>query len=289
MAAKPGHRSSIAALAACTVLLGLSRSWLIGHESSGSTRVCPAWTNSSSASRTKANRSSIPDKKGQIAARPPALVNPANGATFPNPNPPTGIVLHWQPVANASRLLGPRRGSNRTKPVVDERDLNRTSLRIEAPSPRACARLVTAGAGGSGRWSTDNGPIGARPARSICGTGGPGCRGAHAGRKNPQVQPEPAEPEKAAEPAGPEEIRRARKPIVRPPLPSEAARKKANQVFRDVYAKQYAAPKTAEGQSAWPTGGEKVPGRGKGASDRIWVICDREGKRCQRPNLGNMR
>ena len=92
--------------------------------------------------------------------------------------------------------------------------------------------------------------------------------------ENPQVQPEPAEPEKAAEPAGPKKSAEPKKPIVRPPLPSEAARKKANQVFRDVYAKQYAAPKTAEGHLALANG------RGKGA---------REGKRCQRPNLGNMR
>ena len=61
--------------------------------------------------------------------------------------------------------------------------------------------------------------------------------------ENPQVQPEPAEPESPAEPEKPAQ---PAKPIVRHPLPSEAARKLANQAFREVYAKQYAAAKTAE-------------------------------------------
>ena len=144
-----------------------------------------------------------------------------------------------------------------TKPVVHERNLDRTSLRMKLlhPVPRETCHGWR---GGSGRWSTDNGPIGARPARSIWRNRRTRLPRADA-EENPQVQPEPAEPEKAAEPAGPEKSAEPEKPIVRPPLPSEAARKKANQVFRDVYAKQYAAPKTAEGHWLWPTGGEKVP------------------------------
>jgi hypothetical protein len=141
LTAKPGHKSSIAALAACAALLGLVTFLAYVARVRRTDEGLPNADRSSSAARANANRPSTPQGTGNVAARPPALVDPSNGATMPNPDPPTGVVLQWQRVANASQYWVRVEVPYRSKPVVDERNLDHTSLRMKLlrPVPReAC-------------------------------------------------------------------------------------------------------------------------------------------------------
>jgi hypothetical protein len=208
--------------------------------------------------RGNANPWSVPAGIGQVAAGPPALADPAGGATLPNPNPPTGILLRWQPVVNASRYWLQVELPNRSKPLVDKQDLEETSLHIKL------ARAVPRETAHDWRWRVRamvNGQWTDWSETRTFGLADPVDRVGEAPKpdENPPAQSLPVDPDKPIELVKPAEAEKpleaekpveSEKPIVRQALPLEAARKQASQVFRDVYKKRYDAARSVEDRLA---------------------------------------
>ena len=138
LTAKPRHTLLIAVLATCTVVMCLVTALVYLARVMRTEQPVTSAGSSTSAVRASANPPSIPAGTGPVSARPPALVQPASGARLPNPNPPIGIVLRWQPVVNASRYWVRVELPNSAKPLVDEHGLDHASLHItlNRPVPR---------------------------------------------------------------------------------------------------------------------------------------------------------